>query len=368
MKKILIAAGGSGGHIFPAVALARRIKEKVTDCDILFVGSDKSLDKGIFQKEGLKFALLSSNKLPYKKSFKTILFFLGLFFDSVRSLFIVASYKPSVVVGFGGYVSSPVSVAAYILGIPVVAHEQNVVPGRANKILFRLASKIAVSFSETKESMGPLADKAIYTGNPIRANLYKNDRAGSVKRLGLEPGKFTILVIGGSQGARGLNEKFLAAVSNIDDKTKAALQVIHITGMADYTKASREYERIGLDHRVYSFVDQIEDAYSASDLVVTRSGASAIFELALFGKPMILVPYPFAMSHQTENARVFSKRGAAIEMAEKELSPEDLKNRMIGLLNDPLALEGLGCSARGMSVPDASDRLADAVLGAAKRS
>jgi UDP-N-acetylglucosamine--N-acetylmuramyl-(pentapeptide) pyrophosphoryl-undecaprenol N-acetylglucosamine transferase len=175
MTKVLIAAGGSGGHIFPAIALARRIAQKSKDTDILFVGSDKSIDRKIFIKEGFKFKLLSANKLPYKKSLKTILFFMGLALDTVRSIFIVISYRPSVVVGFGGYVSSPVSVAAYLFRIPVVAHEQNVVPGRANRILFNLASRVAISFSETRDSMKNLAEKAVYTGNPIRASIFKED-------------------------------------------------------------------------------------------------------------------------------------------------------------------------------------------------
>lgn len=368
MTRVLIAAGGSGGHIFPAVALARRIKEKAPDADILFVGSDKALDKALFRKEGFRFALLSANKLPYKKSYRTVLFFFGLFLDAIRSLFMIVSYRPSVMIGFGGYVSSPVSLAAHLFGVPVVAHEQNVVPGRANKILFRLASKIAVSFRETEKSLGGLASKSVYTGNPIRASLYRDDRPGSVKRLGMEPDKFTVLVIGGSQGARGLNEKFIAAIGGMDEDARKGLQVIHITGLSDYPNAVKEYERLGLESRVYSFMDEIEDAYSASDLVVTRSGASAIFELALFGKPMILIPYPFAMSHQVENAKVFSKKGAAIEFAEKEMTAGDLKDKILYLANDRGALEGLGRAAKAMSVPDASDRLAAVVLGAAKGS
>lgn len=363
MKRVLIAAGGSGGHIFPAVALARRLKEKAPGVDIFFVGSDKSLDKSIFQKERLDYALLSANKLPYRKSIKTVLFFFGLFLDTIRSFFIVLSKRPSVVVGFGGYVSTPISAAAFLFRIPVVAHEQNVAPGRANRVLFRFATKIAVSFSETQSLLGPLSGKSVYTGNPIRASLYKkDDRLSSAKRLGLDPGKFTILVIGGSQGARSLNEKFLAALSKIDDKTREALQVVHITGAADYAAATGEYKKLGLEHRVYSFVDEIEDAYSVSDLAVTRSGASAIFELALFGKPMMLVPYPFASSHQTENARVFSKRGAAVELCEETLTGDRFKEEIMYLLNNRSILDDLARSAKIMSVPDSSNRLADVVL------
>jgi UDP-N-acetylglucosamine--N-acetylmuramyl-(pentapeptide) pyrophosphoryl-undecaprenol N-acetylglucosamine transferase len=368
MTKVLIAAGGSGGHIFPAVALARRISQKDKDADILFVGSDKSIDRTIFMKEGFRFKLLSANKLPYKRSYKTILFFIGLGLDTLRAIFIVMFYRPSVVVGFGGYISSPVSVAAYLFRVPVVAHEQNVVPGRANRILFNLASKVAISFTETRECMKGLVSKAVYTGNPIRASIYRDDRSLGATRLGVDPKKFTILVIGGSQGARGLNDKFLQALACMDHKTIASLQVVHITGASDYVQAGEAYKALGVQNRVFSFVDEIEDAYSVADLVVTRSGASAIFELALFGKPMILVPYPFAMSHQTDNARAFSSRDAAIEIAEKDLQPEAFRDKIIHLMNNRSILSDLAKRAKTLSVPDASDRLAEVVMAEVDRT
>ncbi|MFA6078534.1 MAG: undecaprenyldiphospho-muramoylpentapeptide beta-N-acetylglucosaminyltransferase [Candidatus Omnitrophota bacterium] len=364
--RILIAAGGSGGHIFPAVALARKLKEKEGSVDILFVGSDKAIDKSIFIKEGFRYALLSSNKLSYKKSIKTVIFFLRLILDSIRSFFIVASYRPDSVAGFGGYVSAPISLAAYILRVPVIAHEQNVVPGRANKILFNIARTIALSFKETGSRLGKNAAKVVFTGNPIRATLVRSDRAESLKKHGFGADKFTMLVMGGSQGAHVLNEKFVHAVSMMEESARKNIQVIHITGIKDYSWAVREYEKMGIDHRVYSFTDNIEDAYSASDLVVTRSGASAIFEVALFGKPMILVPYPFAMSHQAENARVFTKNGAAIEIDEKDLQPEVFRDRIVSLINNRSALDALASGARKMGMPQASDDLAQAVLRVSK--
>ncbi|MFA5256279.1 MAG: undecaprenyldiphospho-muramoylpentapeptide beta-N-acetylglucosaminyltransferase [Candidatus Omnitrophota bacterium] len=365
--RVLIASGGSGGHIFPAVALAEEIKLKDPSADILFVGSDKALDRRIFEKEGFKYRLLSANKLPYRISFSTLLFILKLSVDLCRSLMIIMRYRPDAVVGFGGYVSSPVIMAAYILGVPGMVHEQNAVPGRANAMLFRFARKIAISFEETKRYLGVYARKAIFTGNPIRASLLKDDKNGSIKKLGLDPRKFTILVIGGSQGAHNLNKAFLKSLSKIDENLRRALQIIHITGVTDYGWASVAYRELSVEHRVHSFLDRIEEAYSASDLIVTRSGASAIFEIAYFGRPMILIPYPFALSHQSENARVFSAGGAAIEIDEKDLSPDIMKERIEGLLKDRNKLSEMGRSARRMSVPDSSRSLAQAVLNIRKR-
>lgn len=360
--KVVIACGGSGGHIFPAVALAQGLKDKDKGIELLFIGSNAVLDKRIFEKENLNYRLLSSNKLSYEVSLKTTIFFIKLFFDTLKSFFILMRYSPDAVIGFGGYISSPVILAAYILRIPKIVHEQNVVPGRANNILFRFADKIAISFEETRRYLGRFGYKAIFTGNPIRITLLKDDRAGNIKKFGLDPNKFTILVIGGSQGAHNLNKIFLQALARLGTDKSSLLQIIHITGITDYGWANQAYEELAFEHRVFSFVDNIEEAYSASDLVITRSGASAIFEIAYFGRPMILIPYPFAMSHQAENARVFSRSGAAIQIDEKEMSVNLVKDRIELLLNDRGMLSQMAKRAKALSVPDSSRNLAGEVL------
>lgn len=361
--RILIAAGGSGGHIFPAIALARTLKDKYGNIDIKFVGSDKALDKRIFEKEGFNFSLLSANKLPHKASLGAVIFFTKLLFDVIKSFFVVISYRPDVVVGFGGYIACPVIFVSYIFRIPTVAHEQNVAPGRANAILFRLVNRIAISFDGTKKFLGADLKKAVFTGNPIRQKLFRDDKELGITRFGLDENKFTILVIGGSQGAHFLNHTFIRALSSLREDLKSSLQVIHITGLKDYEWAIKSYEDLGaVEHRVYSFIDRIEEAYSASDLVVTRSGASAIFEIAFFGRPMILIPYPFAMSHQKENARVFVETGAAVEIDEHDLSDEMFKNTISSLVSDRDRLKSMAEAAKRLSVPEASNNLAREVL------
>ena len=364
---ILIAAGGSGGHIFPAIALARTLKRKSKNAEIRFVGSNKDLDKRIFEKEGFGFSLLSSNKLPYEFSWGILLFLLKLISDLVKAFGIVLFHRPDVIVGFGGYVACPITIAACFFRVPKILHEQNVVPGRANRFLFTMADRIAISFNETKELLGTDAAKAVFTGNPIRTEDFKDDKAKGLKRFGLDAKNFTILVVGGSQGAHVLNTAFIEALSRLDREIKSSLQVIHITGIKDYEWALGAYKKLGLEHRVNSFVDRIEEAYSASDLIVTRSGASAIFEIAFFGKPMMLIPYPFAMSHQAENAGVFSKKGAAITIDENALSAEVFKENITSLFKDRNRLKRLAECAKRLSVPDASDRLAEEVLAIAKK-
>jgi UDP-N-acetylglucosamine--N-acetylmuramyl-(pentapeptide) pyrophosphoryl-undecaprenol N-acetylglucosamine transferase len=362
--RVLIAAGGSGGHIFPAVALARALKGKRDGIVIKFVGSDKGLDRRMLEKEGFDFSLLSANKLPHKVSFGLIDFSLKLGLDFIKSVFIILSYRPSVVVGFGGYVSFPAAVTARIFRVPVLLHEQNVRPGRANRLLFRLADRIAVSFEETESMLPPReAQKSALTGNPIRAEILKDDRGSAVRKFGLDGNKLTILVIGGSQGAHSLNEIIISAFGLFDPGARQSLQVIHLTGVKDYEWAIRQYPLLGIEHRVYSFIDRIEEAYSASDLAVTRSGASAIFELAYFGKPMILVPYRYALKHQADNASVFERKGAAMTVSEEGLTPGKFHKLLSGLLNDRRRLGEMASGARRMSLPGASEKLADEVLG-----
>ena len=193
--------------------------------------------------------------------------------------------------------------------------------------------------------------------------MFKDDRLNDLKHFGLDAGKFTILIIGGSQGASFLNKTFIYALSVMDPKTRSTIQVIHITGVKDYEWALKSYRELGVGNSVHSFIDRIEEAYSASDLVVTRSGSSALFELALLRKPMILVPYPFAKSHQMDNALVFLRNGAAIVIEEKTLSAEGLSNTIFGLLNDKSSMDRLGQAARAMAVPEAANILAKEVIG-----
>ena len=302
--------------------------------------------------------LLSDNKMPYNVSLRLPLFCAKLLYDTLRALTAVAFYRPDVTVGFGGYTSCPVILASRMLGVPTIIHEQNVVPGRANRLLFNWADSIAISFDRTRGFLGKNIRKAKLTGNPIRTVLTKDDRSAGIRKLGLDDRKFTILIIGGSQGSNFLNRTFVEALEKMKDYVRASLQVIHITGIKDYAHTSASYENLNMGHKVYSFIDRIEEAYSASDLVVTRSGSSALFELAFFGKPMILVPYPFAMSHQAENARVFAEKGAAVEIDEGVLSAEIFNKEIGKLLSDRARLSVLAEAAKGLSIPEAADNMA----------
>jgi UDP-N-acetylglucosamine--N-acetylmuramyl-(pentapeptide) pyrophosphoryl-undecaprenol N-acetylglucosamine transferase len=365
--RVLIAAGGSGGHIFPAVALKRALVTR-GGCEVRFVGSNKAIDKRIFEKEGASFRLLSANNLPYRISFSILLFLVKFTGDILRAFWILVMYRPACCVGFGGYVSFPVIFCAKLLFVPTIVHEQNVVPGRANKALFTLAGKIAVSFSDTFERLSPAErKKTVVTGNPVRTQDFKNDRNTAAKSFGLDPSLFTVLVVGGSQGAHAINENFILSMVDLDPATRSLIQVIHLTGTKDYERAVSAYAAIkDLKVCVFSFIDRIEDAYSACDLIVTRAGASALFEAAYFGRAMIVVPYPYALSHQEENAAAFEKKGAAMVIREKELSGSVFKEAIEGLFKDRNRTSGLGEAARKLSSPDAAKKLTDMIIGDAR--
>lgn len=366
--KILIAAGGSGGHIFPSISLGRSLKNIDKKTEILYVGGDKSLDRRMFQKEGVRFSTLSSNKLPYKITPGIVPVLFRFLLDIFRSARIVIDFRPDVTVGFGGYVSFPVIFISHVMGVRTVVHEQNVVPGRANRSLFKWADKIAVSFRDTVDRVGRYKTKCVFTGNPIRADISRRDRSAAHRLFGLDEKAFTILVMGGSQGAAFLNRTFVDSIKRMGQSERSSLQVVHITGAKDYEWAIKAYEELGLESRVHSFVDRIDEAYAAADLVLTRAGSSAIFELALLRKPMILVPYPLANSHQLDNAKVTAAAGAAVLMEESRLDADVLRGVIDGLRNDGSRLKELSDAAGRFSVPGASDDLARETLNMNGRS
>src|SRR3989338_2971814 len=304
--KIIIAAGASGGHIFPAISLGASLRSKIDRARILYICSNRYLDKRIFSREGLKFRCLSSNKLPPGFSFGMLAFPVMLALDMLKALFIIAAFRPRVIIGFGGYASFPVVLAGRLVGIPTVIHEQNVAIGRANLFLLRFANKIAVSFNETIRYIPDgLKKKAVVTGNPIRTNLLKDDKALAIKKFGLDKDRFTLLVIGGSQGAHRLNMVFAESIASLEEERKKAIQIVHIAGERDRESIAAIYDNFDVLACVFSFLDRIDEAYSAADLVFSRSGAAALSELAYYAKPMVLVPYPYARSHQRENAIAF---------------------------------------------------------------
>lgn len=331
--KILVVSGSSGGHIFPAVGLIEALIEKDKNLDILLVLPERNITEKInhfgYKINCIAIRPFSGVGFILKNSINGLRFLKG----SWESLVILLRFKPDIVIAFGSIVCVPIVVIAYYLKIRTWIHEQNVVAGRANMLLARFADRIAISFKDTEEHLKDYKDKLIFTGNPMRRKMCLVDKKVALDFFGFSPDKFTILVMGGSQGSQRINRAFLKAISAIVDLSK--IQVIHISGDRDSYLLKHSYQDLNVHSRLFSFLESMHYAYSACDLVISRAGAGTIRELIYFKIPAIIIPYPFAYAHQLANARVLEKAGCAQLIKDSELDSGKLKNTLEDLIINP---------------------------------
>jgi len=362
-KKIILAAGGSGGHIFPSVALADQLARSGIK-DICFIASKRRLDRSILEKTRYRSYFLSVNPMPFGGNlFKWIRFFIKLTADMVTSIFIILTVRPDAVVGFGGYSSGTITRSAAFLGIPVVLHEQNLVPGRANRMLAKCSDIIAVSFAEsTRFFPGSVCGKIVHTGNPIRVDMLGRDREKSALRLEMDPSRLTVLIMGGSQGATFLNVKAAGAAKMLSERYGGVFQFVHLTGANDLESTKNFYDNNNIDCKVFSFLERIENAYAIADIAVSRSGAAAIYELAYYGIPMILVPYPNPKNNQRDNAIYFAEKGAALYMEEPDVGEEKIAGEISRILFDSEKRKSMSDSSLKLARPGAARFLSEEVI------
>ncbi|MBI5873525.1 MAG: UDP-N-acetylglucosamine--N-acetylmuramyl-(pentapeptide) pyrophosphoryl-undecaprenol N-acetylglucosamine transferase [Candidatus Omnitrophica bacterium] len=315
ISKIMVLAGESGGHVFPAVGFCQGLKHKAAlSAEITFV-TTRTQRSGAWIPEEFNPVFLKINR--------TIA---GLFKLVIHAFYLMWRIQPDVVFGFGGYVTVPFIILGRLCGKRTLIHEQNVVPGRANRILSIFVDRVAVSFEKSLQYFKK-GDKVFLVSYPLRETLKRVERQEALRFLGLDSHLFTLLIIGGSQGARRINESMLEALKG--NERPDLIQVIHLCGEQDLDKTSRAYAELSIKHRVHAFLNEMHYAYSAADLVISRSGAGAIFEIMYFGLPSILVPYPYAGAHQVENAKFLAEKGAALLLEESSMSAQMIN----GLLN-----------------------------------
>ena len=352
-KKICIACGGSAGHIFPGLTLAEELKRRYSNkVEILFVTSDNKLAQSILQESGFSFYTIP----PRGQRFA---FTSNLFKSSLKSMKIIFSTLPDCFIGFGSYVSGPPFVAASILGIPTIIHEQNAVMGKANRLMRHFATKITLSFPESLKSK---KTNIVVTGNPIReAAVRAYDKVSARDFLGISHNKFTILVMGGSQGSQTINSMVLEMFKDMRGELQDKMQVIHISGEKDYERVKGEYQTLDILYKLYPFFNEMGIIYSASDISISRAGASVIFELGIHKIPSILIPYPFAESHQVRNASFFARKGAAIMIEENELSKTSLYSAVVKLMEEENLKESMSERLAELVNTDAAEKLADEV-------
>ncbi|MFH1407324.1 MAG: undecaprenyldiphospho-muramoylpentapeptide beta-N-acetylglucosaminyltransferase [Candidatus Omnitrophota bacterium] len=357
--KILIACGGTGGHIFPAIATAKEIETLSPGAGIAFVMSKKALDKEIFKKYNYSSYALDAAPFPERLGFGNLAFCFKTLAAFFKAIGIIKKTNPDVVVGFGGYSSVALLLAAFATGKKTLIHEQNVIMGKANKLLAWFAGKVAVSFPQTMQANNP---RWILTGNPVRACFLNQNRHKALEHFSFKNDATGILVLGGSQGSQALNRIIIKTLKLIEPSKKRQLRLIHICGEADYEFVSGEYAGLGIENRVYSFLKDIQYAYAASDITLSRCGAGTVWEIGVSALASILVPYPYAGNHQLQNALALANSGAAILIQEKHLSAELLKKQIEELLNNPERLQKMKDSAGHTFDPSGASRLAQEIL------
>jgi len=349
--RFVFAGGGTGGHLFPAVAIAEQIREMKPDADILFVGTKDRIEGKVVPKLGFKFKSIWIKGFSRKINFENLLFPVKLFVSMIQSLLINISFKPKVAIGSGGYVAGPAIWAASFMGAKIILIEQNSYPGVTTRLLERYASEIHLSFQESKKY---LRREKIHhlTGNPVRKNLGRMEKTAALRKFGLIDEKKTLLVLGGSLGAKTINEAMSVSIKILEENN---IQVIWQTGK-NYIEQFKNMNSVNV--KVYDFIDDMNSAYSACDLLLARAGATTIAELLNLGIPAILVPSPnVAENHQYFNAKSLSDKEAVIMIQDKELQ-EELMKSVLGVLNSESKLSDLKKKALQLAKPDAAKVIA----------
>jgi UDP-N-acetylglucosamine--N-acetylmuramyl-(pentapeptide) pyrophosphoryl-undecaprenol N-acetylglucosamine transferase len=357
--KILVASGGSGGHIFPALSFLGTLKEKRKDIEVILVINKRSAQDYAFPAD-YKLAFISSSPVEASLSISNILSILRLFVSVFESIGILLKYRPDIVVGFGGYPSIFLVLFAHLSGIKAVIHEQNVLPGRANRFLSPLVNKIAISFPQSRQYLKKYGNKTVFTGNEARPEVLKGAGKEAWEFFGFTRDKFTILVTGGSQGSHKINTQFFSCLSLLEDKS--AIQVIHLCGRADFNELSAAYKDLNVKARVFDFLKEMRYAYTVSDLIISRAGATTITELIGLRIPALIIPYPYAQRHQTFNARVLTDKGAAILLEDKDLNAYNLKEKITDLLNNRAKIGEMRDNYKKVDYPAVEQGLSEVVL------
>jgi UDP-N-acetylglucosamine--N-acetylmuramyl-(pentapeptide) pyrophosphoryl-undecaprenol N-acetylglucosamine transferase len=349
----VIACGGTGGHLFPGIAVAEVLRQRGHHV-LLFV-SEKEIDSlALSTRTQFRFEKLPTVGFPSLYS-PAIFGFIRRFTESLslcRSIY--QKFKPQIVLGMGGFTSTAPILAGRMRGISTLVHESNAIPGKANRLAAKMVRAVLLGFKEAAQFF-PKARTEI-TGTPIRSELKRVDRQSARQKLGLQPNATTMLVMGGSQGASGINQ---AIVRLLPLLRNVSLQVIHLSGTRDERVVADNYRREHIPAFVAAFYHHMEELYSAADFAVARAGAASLAELASFGLPSILIPFPHASDdHQTRNAEIFARAGAAFVLKESELTPEFLSEKISAMVEHPEQVRRMSEKCAALAPRDAADRIA----------
>jgi UDP-N-acetylglucosamine--N-acetylmuramyl-(pentapeptide) pyrophosphoryl-undecaprenol N-acetylglucosamine transferase len=347
---IIIAGGGTGGHLFPGIAIAREFLRRSPDNKITFIGTTKGIENRILPKLGFELKVITVKGFKGKRLLEKIIALCCIPFSFIQSAYYIKKNNADMVIGLGGYISFPAIIAGIMMKIPTAIHEQNSFPGLSNRILGKVADRIFISSKESSHFFKKR--KTILSGLPIRKELIQNN---SNEKQDL----FCILIIGGSQGSFEINRAVINALPELEG-IKDRIKFVHQSGEADRETLIAQYKKNGIDAEVFSFIEDIYTFYKNARLVISRSGASTLAELAQCGKASILIPFPYATNnHQEINALEFVEEGASIMINSSRLNGAKLASVIINLESRPEQINKMEKQAKNLSKPKASERIAD---------
>jgi UDP-N-acetylglucosamine--N-acetylmuramyl-(pentapeptide) pyrophosphoryl-undecaprenol N-acetylglucosamine transferase len=360
--RVIISGGGTGGHIYPALTIARAIND-IEPSEILFVGTKQGLEADIVPREGFPFATVDAGGIERRLTLGNLRNLFKAFAGLFEAFAVLRRFKPDVVIGTGGYVCGPVLLTASLLGIPAIIQEQNVIPGVTNRILARFVGKIAAGYGEAAHNFGAGKDKVVVTGNPVRPDVLTATREDGLAALGLAPDRLTILVAGGSRGARSIN----TAMADVHARFagRPGVQILHATGSGEYNNIVGLLAQRGIDIAktgnisIVPYLYNMPQALAAADLAVFRAGAIGLAELTARGIPAVLIPYPYAAeNHQEFNARVLEAQGAALVIRDADLTGPRLADTLETLLGDADKLAAMARASKQLGRPAAAAEIA----------
>ena len=361
--RVLLSGGGTGGHVYPAIAIANRIKEQYPDAEIIFVGTEKGIESEIVPKYGYELKTVTVQGFKRKIDFDNVKRVFKLFKGLEQSRKVVKKFKPDVVIGTGGYVSGPVLFNAAMSKVPTVIHEQNSFPGVTNKILSKVVTRVLTSFEDSHERFPEGSrDKLVLTGNPVRKEILVARKNIARKNLGISEDKKMVLCYGGSGGSEEINDAMKVVIENM---VKEDIAFIFDTGKYYYEEFTKSIEYLNLKpyQQVVPYLEDMANALAASDLVIGSAGAISLAEITALGKPSIIIPMAYtAENHQEYNAKSIESKGAGIAILEKDLTPKTLNETVFRLLGDRELLIDMENASKKIGKPEAIDLICDEII------
>ncbi len=362
--RIIITGGGTGGHLFPGIALAGEVRKRFPDSKLLFIGTQRQLDQDILAGLDVEHQSIRCMGLKGMGLMQRVRSLVSLPKAVVDARKIIKDFQPEVLVGLGGYVTGPVLLAARSLGIPSCIHEQNSIPGLANRLAAYCADRICVSIPG--DYPFPSA-KTLVTGNPVREAILQ--AAQNKAQLAKTERPFTLLVMGGSLGAHRLNLLLPETLTRIQQQMPSPFRIIHQTGQADYQQVQAAYQAAGIQAEVAAFFKDMAIVYSAADLAVARAGATSLAEFAVMGLPALLIPYPYAAAdHQAANAAYYVAGGGALMYREAGLDSQELASALVNVIKNPETLARMAQAMQQMAIRDAAERILDVCVQLQRKS